>query len=183
MGGTWLSRIPIWNLVKLKVKKHSDLTDVTASQHHTKYTNGEAVTAMGAKGDANPLHHDKTALGNASLTYVINSAGAGSAITTGLKGFLEVPFSCAITRVTMLAKPSGSIVVDIWKDTYSNFPPDNADSITAAAPPTITTAQKSQDSTLTGWTKALAAGAVLAFNVDSCTTIELLALILLVERT
>jgi len=181
MGGTWLSRIPIWNLVKLKVKKHSDLTDVTANQHHTKYTNGEAVTAMGVKGDANPLHHDKTALGNASLTYIID--GAGSAITTGLKGFLEVPFGCTITRVTMLGDQSGSIVVDIWKDTYASFPPTDGDSITAAAPPTITTAQKSQDSTLTGWTKALSAGDILAFNVDSCATVERLTVILLVERT
>lgn len=30
-----------------------------ASAHHTRYTDGEAVTAMGAKDDANPLHHDR----------------------------------------------------------------------------------------------------------------------------
>jgi hypothetical protein len=29
-----------------------------AAAHHAKYTDAEAVTAMGAKGDANPLHHD-----------------------------------------------------------------------------------------------------------------------------
>ena len=29
--------------------------------HHAKYTNAEAVTAMGAKADVNPLHHDKAA--------------------------------------------------------------------------------------------------------------------------
>jgi len=83
----------------------------------------------------------------------------------------------------MLGDQSGSIVVDIWKDTYASFPPTDGDSITAAAPPTITTAQKSQDSTLTGWTKALSAGDILAFNVDSCATVERLTVILLVERT
>ncbi len=31
----------------------------SGSAHHTKYTDGEAVTAMGVKGDANPLNHDK----------------------------------------------------------------------------------------------------------------------------
>lgn len=31
----------------------------TAAAHHTKYLDAEAVSAMGAKGDANPLHHDK----------------------------------------------------------------------------------------------------------------------------
>ena len=32
-----------------------------AGAHHAKYTDGEAVTAMGALGDANPLNHDKAA--------------------------------------------------------------------------------------------------------------------------
>ena len=71
----------------------------------------------------------------------------------------------------MLADVSGSIVVDIWKDTYVNFPPADVDSITASAPPTISAAQKSQDSTLTGWTTAVAAGDILAFNVDSAATV------------
>jgi hypothetical protein len=116
-----------------------------------------------------------------TLTLIID--GAGSAITTGEKGHLEIPFSCTINAVTMLAYPSGSIVVDIWKDTYANFPPTNADSITASAPPTITTAVKSQDSTLTGWTTAIAAGDVLAFNVDSCTTITRVTISLKVTKT
>jgi len=43
------------------------------------------------------------------------------------------------------------------------------DSITAAAPPTITTAVKSEDDTLTDWTVAITADDILAFNVDSIT--------------
>ena len=67
---------------------------------------------------------------------------------------------------------SGSIVVDIWKDTYANYPPTNADSITDSTPPTITTADKMVDSTLTDWDKAIALGSILSFNVDSATTVE-----------
>jgi len=119
--------------------------------------------------------------GTASLTFIID--GGGSAITTGQKGHLEIPFACTITQVTMLADASGSIVVDIWKDTYANFPPTDADSITASAPPTISSAQKSQDSTLTGWTKAISAGDILAFNVDSCSTITRVTISLKVERS
>ena len=119
--------------------------------------------------------------GNASLTFIID--GGGSAITTGQKGHLEIPFACTIKQVTMLADASGSIVVDIWKDTYANFPPTDADSITASAPPTISSAQKSQDATLTGWTKALSAGDILAFNVDSCATIKRVTISLKVERS
>ena len=119
--------------------------------------------------------------GNASLTFIID--GGGSAITTGQKGHLEIPFACTIKQVTMLADASGSIVVDIWKDTYANFPPTDADSITASAPPTISSAQKSQDATLTGWTKAISAGDILAFNVDSCATIKRVTISLKVERS
>ena len=119
--------------------------------------------------------------GNASLTFIID--GGGSAITTGQKGHLEIPFACTIKRVTMLADASGSIVVDIWKDTYANFPPTDSDSITASAPPTISSAQKSQDSTLTGWTTSISAGDILAFNVDSCSTIKRVTISLKVERS
>jgi len=116
-----------------------------------------------------------------SITFIID--GGGSAITTGIKGDLEIPFACTIVRATMLADQSGSIVVDVWKDTYANYPPTDADSITASAPPTITTATKSQDSTLTGWTKAITTGSTLRFNVDSCATIERCTLALKVTKT
>src|SRR4030095_7753595 len=52
--------------------------------------------------------------------------GGGAVITTGIKGFLRVPFAGTITGVTLLstdaAATAGSLVVDIWKDTYANFP-------------------------------------------------------------
>jgi hypothetical protein len=103
-----------------------------------------------------------------SIEFVID--GGGSAITTGEKGHIEVPFDCTVTAARVLADQSGSIVVDIWKDTYANFPPVDGDSITASAPPTLSTAQKSEDSTLTGWTTSLTKGDILAYNVDSITT-------------
>ena len=116
----------------------------------------------------------------ASITFIID--GGGSAITTGEKGHLEIPFSCTILQCTLLADQTGSIVIDIWKALYANFPPTDADSITAAAPPTISSAQKSQDSTLFGWTTSIGPGDILAFNVDSCSTIERVTLSLKVKK-
>jgi len=116
-----------------------------------------------------------------TLTFIID--GGGSAITTGEKGHLRIPFACTINRVTMMADQTGSIVVDIWKDNYANFPPTDADSITASAPPTISTAQKSEDSTLTGWTTSISADDILAFNVDSCSTIERVTISLKVTKS
>lgn len=115
------------------------------------------------------------------ITYVID--GGGSAITTGIKGDFSVPAGCTITSVTALADQSGSIVVDIWKDTYANFPPTDADSITSAAPVTISSATKATDSTLTGWTKTLSAGDTLRFNVDSATTVTRVTIEIRVTKT
>jgi len=117
----------------------------------------------------------------ASITFIID--GGGSAITTGEKGHLRIPFACEIQRVTLLADQSGSIQIDIWKDTYANFPPTDADSICGGNEPAISSAQKYEDSTLTGWTKTINAGDILAFNVDSCATITRVTISLKVKKT
>ena len=116
-----------------------------------------------------------------SLTFIID--GGGSAITTGVKGDLTIPFACTINEYTILCDQSGSIVIDIWKDTYANYPPVVGDSITASAKPTVSTATKAQSSTLTGWTTSIAAGDTLRFNVDSITTCTRVTLSLKVTRS
>jgi hypothetical protein len=105
-------------------------------------------------------------LATASINFIID--GGGSAITTGVKGHVQVPFACTITECRLLADQSGTIAVDIWKDTYANFPPDNNDSITdTGTTPNIAAATKYEDTSLTNWTTSISAGDILAFNVDS----------------
>lgn len=136
-----------------------------------------SVTLSGTDGVAMNVTNNKLA----NISFIID--GGGSAITTGIKGDIEIPFACTINQVTMLADQSGSIVVDLWKDTYANYPATIADTITAAAKPTITTATKSQNSTLTGWTTAVAAGDIIRFNVDSITTCTRVLISLRVIKT
>src|SRR5262249_29700024 len=69
----------------------------------------------------------------ASIEFVID--GAGSAITTGVKGDLEIPFACTIQSATLLADQTGSIVVDIWKAAFASFPPTAGNSITDSHTP------------------------------------------------
>ncbi|MFM9850141.1 MAG: hypothetical protein ACKVP3_23665 [Hyphomicrobiaceae bacterium] len=114
------------------------------------------------------------------IPFVANNNG--TVFNTGILGEIEVPFACTITGVALLADQTGSIVVDIWKDSYANYPPTDADSITAAAPPTISNSIKSVDTTLTGWTTAVAAGDILRFNIDSVTSITRFTLSLRVKR-
>lgn len=118
--------------------------------------------------------------GVASVNVVID--GVGSAISPGLKCFQPIPFDCVITGWTLLAEQSGSIVVDIWKSTYSAFPPVVGGSITAAAKPSISGGVKASSSALTGWTVAVSAGDVLAFNVDSASVINRATLSLSLAR-
>lgn len=117
----------------------------------------------------------------ATLNFIID--GGGEAITTGVKGMVQIDFDCTIQQVTTLGDQSGSVVVDIWKDSYANFPATDADSITASAPPTLSSAQKSQDSSLSGWTTAVSAGDHLIFNVDSATTVTRVTIALKIKKT
>jgi hypothetical protein len=127
------------------------------------------------------IDDDLTAMRTATVRWVID--GGGVAIDTGVKGYIQVPFACTITAATALADQAGSIVVDVWKDTYANYPPTDADSITASAPITISSSTKSTDATLTGWTTAISAGDVLGFNVDSVSAVERVTIELSVVKT
>jgi hypothetical protein len=53
--------------------------------------------------------------GSAALlsTIGITINGGGSVITTGVKGFIYIPYACTINSVTLLASQSGSCVIDI----------------------------------------------------------------------
>jgi hypothetical protein len=120
-----------------------------------------------------------------AITAIID--GEGQVITTGVKGWVTVPFSCTLTENDLLADQSGSIVVNVWKCTYAQFDagathPVAADKITSSTPPTITSATKSTDSTLASWTTAITAGDILAFNVDSVTSVQRASLTLRYTR-
>jgi hypothetical protein len=83
----------------------------------------------------------------------------------------------------VLADVVGSCVLDIWKASFSAFPPTVSGSITAAAKPTISAGQKYQDAGLVGWTTGIAANDCLRVNVDSVTTIGRVTLCLEVTVT
>jgi len=113
----------------------------------------------------------------AALTFTI---GDGiSVIPTGVKLHIRVPFDFEVTRWTLLAKESGSIVVDVNEFTsLANFDSDTKASITGTDTPDLV-ADRGDDSTaLTGWTTVLVQGLILEAEVDSATTITRVTLIL-----
>lgn len=116
------------------------------------------------------------------ITIIID--GGGQAITTGLKAYLPIRgWSGIIEQWALVADQSGSIVIDVWKDTWVNFPPTSVDSIAGTEKPTLSSAQKAEDTSLTTWTTTVTDGDVLAFNVDSASTVQRVTLVLQVRVT
>jgi hypothetical protein len=128
---------------------------------------GETVTAslMNAQ-----VRDNFNALGSKALILGVGKAG-GVELATGVAVYFEMPISMTITGWTLIASVSGSIVLDVWNDTYANFPPTVADTITGTEKPTLSSAQINQDLSLTSWDGDIDAGDVLAINIDSVTTI------------
>ena len=106
---------------------------------------------------------------------------AGSAVLdAGATCEIFVPIASTITGCTLIAGNSGSVVLDVKSASYASYP--TLSSIVGGAPPTIATASKSQDTTLTGWTTAVAAGTILRVSITSATTISRVSLILSTTR-
>lgn len=119
------------------------------------------------------------------LSIIID--GGGSVITTGVKADVEIPFAATLTAARLFSPQVGDIVIDLWADSYANFPPDVADTIidtgAGGVKPTLSGASHSEDATLAHWTTALAAGDILRVNVDSVATLSLVTLALRLVRT
>jgi hypothetical protein len=146
----------------------------TAHAYTAAGTSGQVLTSQG---NVSPIWQDLVV----SIPIAID--GGGFAITTGVKFYLQIPFNCTITGWTMLANTSTTTVIDIWKDTYANFPPTVADTITGSAKPAITASNKNTSTTLTGWTTSITAGDILAFNVDSNNSATLINIALTAVKT
>lgn len=99
------------------------------------------------------------------LTFGWDGAGVDLIAGQLLRGRASYPMT--ITDVTVLADISGDCVVDIWKDTFTNYPPTAPDSITGTAPPTLTASNKSYNTTLTGWTTTVNTGDTFICRITS----------------
>lgn len=122
---------------------------------------------------------------NTAIEFVIDEGGPP--LSTGTKGYLQIPFDATILTVALLCDQTGSTVVDIWKCSYVAFDagataPTAANSITSTTPPTIVSGTKYSDTVLSGWTTGIDAGDILAFVVDSNTSITRVTVSLGVER-
>jgi len=103
--------------------------------------------------------------GTLSGSFGITIDGGGSAITTGNKGYLTIPYGGTITGWKVISDQSGSCVIDVWKT--ANAIPTVTNTIAGTEKPTLSSQQINSDLTLTSWTSSVSPGDTFAFNVDS----------------
>lgn len=163
----------------------------TDAEIETAYNNqvavmSEAEAHAGTSNDVRRLtaylvRHNVDSSQAAITAITLTIDGGGSAITAGALGkFPTVPYSGEIESVEVAADQSGSIVIDIWK--AADAIPSDTNSITGSSPATLSSAQRSQDETLTGWTTSISAGDVLGFEVDSVSTVQEVTLTIKVKK-
>lgn len=102
-----------------------------------------------------------------AVTFVLSNGG--SVLSTGPIGsFWRTKFTGAIFAVDVQAAQSCSVTVDIWKANAAI--PTSANKISASDPATLSSAQLSEDTLLTGWTTAVAVNDVFSANISSVTS-------------
>lgn len=114
---------------------------------------------------------------------LVVSFGDGTTVPTAGTTFQiwNIPHAFRIVSATMGADASGSAVITIGADSYPNVPDFTTDKITASAPPTLSSARNSLDTTLTGWTTTFATGTTLNFELTSVSTCKRVDLTLEIE--
>lgn len=129
-------------------------------------TNGYVLTSD-ASGNASWQASSGGGSGS-TAPITISWDGQGGFITTGLTRYFVVPYNCNITGWSIVAEgTSPTCTIDVWGITSGTSLPTVVNTITASAPPNLSTGNVVRSSTLTGWSTSLSAGDILGFNIDA----------------
>lgn len=96
--------------------------------------------------------------------------GGGSALASGKTTYTTVPFNCTISAWNIVLD-TGTATVDIWRIATGTAIPTVANSITAGAPPAISSGTAIHSTTTTGWcgtgTCAVTPNDIFGFNLQA----------------
>lgn len=165
----------------------SQLTGVPATFPPSSHTHGASdivsgilATARLGSGTADAtkvLGGDQTWRDNSYLRGACWSSSSGAIAPPVVRVPVMIQRAGTLREVVIYTQGgTGSCVVNIWKDTYANFPPTAADDITGGTSPSISSDNKYQNTTLTGWNTTLNVGDVLLFELASSSTFTLVAI-------
>jgi hypothetical protein len=106
---------------------------------------------------------------------------AGSALATGVLGYVVVPNACTIAGWDIVVD-AGTATVDVWKVGTGTAKPTVSNTITASAKPAISTGTVIHSTTLTGWTTSVTAFDIIGFNLDTVATAKYITVQLFCDR-
>lgn len=98
-----------------------------------------------------------------NINYVLD--GGGTLVPSGSAGYVCIPFTAKIKKVTALGNNTGSLMLNLIKMTYASY---GVGSVIGTV--SIANAKASTDSTLTGWTTALAADDIVEYSLLAVTS-------------
>lgn len=145
--------------------------------------------SSGAADAGSPIKLDS--LGQIDLSMVKSTSkavtmtvdGGGSEITTNGVYYIKCPFAGTISGWEITATSTGEITFDVWKDSFNNFPPTLADSITGSEPPILTQQMRNSNYTIASWNTNINEGDWFAFTPTAVSGISLTVVALLVDAT
>lgn len=147
---------------------------------------GETLTAANmdtyVSGNTLQNHSDILSLASFGLAFPIGN-GAGE-ISVGAYEDIEIPFGFSVDGWILETRDAaGDLVVDVMEGAYADLPLSTADSIAGTEKPTLSSAQKAQDLSLSTWTTNGSAGNWLGWEVISVSGITQATLSLRMTRT
>jgi len=103
-------------------------------------------------------------------------------LASGAKGYVNIPYDCIITSYFLFGDVAGSILLDVQRVGYADFPPSIDDSICGSSRPKLESAQNASDEALMGWSTQLRQGDVLGFEILTVSGLKTVDISLLVTR-
>ena len=135
---------------------------------------GNTNNALYYNTSTNEITYTTPASLNSSLAITVDNGT--SAVTTGNKTFITIPYNCTITGWSLLSDTSGNLSITISTSTVGTFP--TLTTISGVTPPELSNSQVASNYSLTDWSTALTAGEILVATVTGTPTVNLATLTL-----
>lgn len=121
-------------------------------------------------------------------TVGVGMDGGGSTLTTGVKGYVTVPYAGTISAWSITADgASPTCTIDIWKVATGTALPTVANTIintgAGGAKPALSTGNAIHSTNVAHWTTSVAANDIIGFNLDAVTTATRITLTLEVDKS
>lgn len=159
----------------------SNNENVFVSFHRSGNVGATGATGSGGSGGSLPagLTFQKLQIGaggTAAFAYDYTTLpvifdGGGAVLATGIRGYIFIAHDAYIESATLGLGATGSMTVDVYACSYADYNPPTVpaagNSITGGNLITVIDNVKSQDITLTDWTRDIAANTWLAFDITT----------------